>query len=504
MQLAIVHYHFDPGGVTQVVLNHLAALTIDAGDIERVILLCGPRQSALPDSFERFAPLRVDVVTVEALEYGEGDQLTSQLLATLSSVGCPPESTLLHLHNHSLGKNLGMMTAVSQLAGSGYRLLLQVHDFAEDFRPANYAMMLAAIQGNQRALGNLLYPQAPQIHYAVLNRRDGIILAEAGVSAERLHWLPNPVTRPVELSDRATARKLLQQHCSVGLHDHLVIYPVRGIRRKNLGEALLWSTLLPDNTVVGFTLPPANPIERTAYDDWARQENLPVRFGMGTHQGVTYADIISGSDQMLTTSVAEGFGMVFLETWLFDRTLIGRDLSEITYDFRQAGVEFPGLRSSLEVPVGRAGGHRYRSALEALYRHTLEQFKLPFDAGQFSSQMAQRLDGPSIDFAHLTIEEQGNVVSLAKGDSQLREALLELNPHIGSATNIENQLETVCRNKEIVEARFSLGASGQNLRTIYAKCIGSHASDSIEPLPQSSAVLEAFLSLDRFTPVRVE
>ena len=37
------------------------------------------------------------------------------------------------------------------------------------------------------------------------------------------------------------------------------------------------------------------------------------------------------------TSLAEGFGMVFLESWLAECPLLGRDLPEITRDFVEAG-----------------------------------------------------------------------------------------------------------------------------------------------------------------------
>ena len=60
-----------------------------------------------------------------------------------------PDQTLLQLHNHALGKNIGWTSFVPQLAQAGYRTLLQIHDFAEDFRPGNYQALLSGLASDQ-------------------------------------------------------------------------------------------------------------------------------------------------------------------------------------------------------------------------------------------------------------------------------------------------------------------------------------------------------------------
>ena len=69
-----------------------------------------------------------------------------------------------------------------------------------------------------------------------------------------------------------------------------MLYPVRCIRRKNVGEALLCGVISPPNTVVGLTLPPLNPAERGVYDSWkrlSRQLDLPCRFEVGGPEKLT-------------------------------------------------------------------------------------------------------------------------------------------------------------------------------------------------------------------------
>ena len=42
---------------------------------------------------------------------------------------------------------------------------------------------------------------------------------------------------------------------------------------------------------------------------------------------------MASAHRLVTTSVAEGFGLAFLEPWLFGKGLLGRNLPEITVDF---------------------------------------------------------------------------------------------------------------------------------------------------------------------------
>ena len=114
-----------------------------------------------------------------------------------------PSETIVHVHNHSLGKNLAVPAALRHLADKGFALLLQIHDFAEDFRPPNYGRLRASSSSdNAQAIAAWLYPQAPHVHYAVLNDRDLSILQEAGVSGDRVHLLPNAVAPFDHLPDK--------------------------------------------------------------------------------------------------------------------------------------------------------------------------------------------------------------------------------------------------------------------------------------------------------------
>ena len=43
--------------------------------------------------------------------------------------------------------------------------------------------------------------------------------------------------------------------------------------------------------------------------------------------------MVAHAKAIVSTSVAEGFGLGFLEPWIFGKGLCGRDIPEITSDF---------------------------------------------------------------------------------------------------------------------------------------------------------------------------
>ncbi len=313
------------------------------------------------------------------------------------------DETVVHIHNHSLGKNASLPGAISILARLGWGMLLHIHDFAEDFRPDNYQLLVQALApGAPATLPHILYPQGDAIHYAVLNGRDRAILARAGVPAQQLHSLPNPVSIPTELPRRQQARVCLGQHLPISEHDRYVLYPVRGIRRKNLGELLLWGAAYSRSAHFGLTMPPLNPVEMPRYAAWkqlARELQLPVWFEVGLTKGLDYPGNLAAADLALTTSVAEGFGLVFLETWLAGLPLVGRNLPEITADFAAAGVQLNGLSNRVQIPLAWIDHEAFITELRESYARTLAAYHRPWPGDrEFVRNVSQLLTDDLLDF----------------------------------------------------------------------------------------------------------
>ena len=58
-------------------------------------------------------------------------------------------------------------------------------------------------------------------------------------------------------------------------------------------------------------------------------------------------DMYNIADKIITTSYLEGFGLFFIESWFHKRSIIGRDLPQITSDFKSSGIKLEHMYSSL-------------------------------------------------------------------------------------------------------------------------------------------------------------
>lgn len=516
MLIAIVHYHLNRGGVTQVIANHLRALGTQAalGRDMRVLVIHGGSSLGWDDCRRELAGLEHEVQAVPELAYDDAQPrepraLAARLKSLLARAGGTPESAVVHVHNPSLGKNTALAGALAELAAEGWPLLLQIHDFAEDFRPENYQRMRVAWQkAAEPDWAAALYPQAANVHYAVLNQRDARILAAAGVAPARLHVLPNAVGDPSALPPREPVRRKLADRFGVPADRPLLLYPIRGIRRKNLGEVLLWSALADGDWHVGVTLPPLNPVERPSYDRWKASAGslaLKIVFELGGEAGLPYAENLAAADRMLTTSVAEGFGLVFLEAWLVGRMLIGRDLPEITADFRAAGLRLDDLRPRLDVPLEWIGAAEWRSEIERVYGETLARFgrRLP-PPSEFRRQLEELAVEGLVDFGSLTSRHQQQIVQQVVDSDQRRRQLLRLNGWIETALERGRSCaDVVDENAAVVRRVYSLEACGRRLGDLYRAVAGSPRAAGVPPF-HAERVLDEFLGLARFQPIRVE
>lgn len=372
--VVIVHCHYESGGVTQVVQNHVAALHDFARPATefRIVLAGGDRTGGLSES----ARQQVQFWSLPALDYDElhvtsdsptadhrGKSLAKDLMDRMSSSAMTPEDTIIHWHNHSLGKNAAAPHAIAALADQGWTLLLQVHDFAEDQRPENVVYLKEQYDAPEmRQLQQILYPVSDHVAYATLTRGDADIFRAFGLPDDRITVLPNSVRLPAgELPTRDAAMRKLSNAFGIAPESRWILYPVRGIRRKNVGEFLLLCQLLGFATsddagpiIGGLTLKPDTPLERASYERWRRVADKHVTnvvFDAAHHREVSFLDNLAACEAVVSTSVAEGFGMAFLEPWLAGRRVIARNLPGVTADFREAGLKLNQLYDRVDVLV---------------------------------------------------------------------------------------------------------------------------------------------------------
>ncbi|MBK1832770.1 glycosyltransferase [Roseibacillus ishigakijimensis] len=466
MKAALVHYHLRTGGVSKVVANQSQALS--SLGISHRVLSAGPAPKALPH------------LTLPELDYQsepapDSSPLFPRLRAAFArEMGGEPD--LWHLHNATLGKHAGFPGLIRDLAHSGTPFILQLHDFAEDNRPHNYPLLT----------GEHLYPLAPQIHYAFINSRDQRFLKQAGLPESQSHLLPNAV-----VADSAPA-------LSEGNTPALVLYPVRGIRRKNLGEMVLLAALAPPGTRFAISLAPENPRWQAEHDRWvafAKENHLPVLFDVTDRlpprpgKESNFATWVSHATHLVTTSIAEGFGLAYLEPALRGKPLFGRDLPEITSDFRTHGIEPGRFYQHLPIPLSALDHSALKAQLQSRLQENYQNYNFPLSDEDLTAAWAHLTSGNEVDFGALPEDHQETVIQqVLKGQAPYLDSLRQW---LAATLAQEQPTATPAQ----VEA-YSLPRSQEQLASLYHTALTA-PRQAPRWLPKE-AVLGQFLSPTRF------
>lgn len=485
MRIALVHYHLQSGGVTRIICHLQKAL--DSRGIKTVVL------TGKPPAFGFSGAFRV----VPGLQY-EADRpaiAPSELAAAMraaasEALGGKPD--LWHVHNHSLGKSLVLPAALLALAREGEHLLMQIHDFAEDGRPGNYRAMLTHMAGGeQKILSGILYPLADHLHYAVLNNRDYCYLLDAGLDWNHLHHLPNPVDLGEAEAEKPPA---------VRTETPLWLYPTRAIRRKNLGEFLLWSALTPEGARFATTSGPENPAEHLRYNRWKRvaaELGLPVQLEMVGQEGYSFIELLRKASVALTTSVAEGFGMAYLEPWLLGTPVCGRNLPEITGGIQDEGIVLPWSYDRLDIPLDWLGRNRVvAAAREGLQRNLAAYGRSP-GTNDLDRLLSVWLQGDRVDFGRLDEPLQEEVLRrLVRSRCQAdlcRPAALP---------DPDSLLAPLAANRELLRLRYNLTYYGKVIEQVYQRV----AASPVSPLASldGEILLDRFLAPERLSLLRVD
>lgn len=480
MRLAVVHYHLKRGGVTRVIASALESL---GGACDKAVVIAATQP-------EETLPCPVAVVPELAYTEEASPSAAKRLNKAMQAAARPHlggDPDMWHMHNHCLGKNVNFPEALRLLLKDGAtRVLLQIHDFAEDGRPGNYRRQKDPYERGLFAdYATSLFPVAPQIGYAVLNGRDHEILRGAGIPESSLFWLPNAVTGGIdEGAPDSPART-----------PPLMLYPTRGIRRKNLGELLLMSRVYPDFQYA-TTLTPDNPQWRPTHDRWvelAGELGLPVSFGLGERPGASFGELVKAAHSLVTTSVAEGFGLAFLEPWLFGKAVRGRDLPEITTDFKKNGIQLKDLYESWPIPCRLFNENALRERFLRAARSGYAAYgKAVTDTRLLEAWRDLTADG-SLDFGGMDEEAQTEVLrSLDPSRSGA--------PSFPAAVGGGTDPDLVKENTQRIRESYGLASYGRSLMEIYTTL--REASAEVPRAASTDFILKAFLDPRRLRLLR--
>jgi glycosyltransferase involved in cell wall biosynthesis len=348
------------------------------------------------------------------------------------------------------------------------KLIYRFHDFVQQ-RPVNFQNVKKFHHTRFSIVPDwhsVLYPAYPNIKYIAINRNDRWRLIEHGIDEQNIYYIPNPVDQAIIPPDDRTEelREKIIQREKLDPSTHFILYPVRCIRRKNVEEAIFLTKFfnclaegktsrseckLKGKFHLLVSIKSADG-EDTGYAEklaeFVKKYNLPVTIGLedfvslereydphtpGKIRKYGIGDLYRVADFAITTSTLEGFGFMYVEPWIMDKPVIGRNIPVITPDFQAAGMKLDHLYTALLVE-----GQDFKDIGQ--------QRASPDEALQERLSKILKLKDPAYIDRFIEANETTILATLRLFDEKKREKL-------------------ILRNKEIVEKVYSAENIGKKL-----------------------------------------
>ncbi len=460
MKIAFIHYHLKTGGVSTVLKQQIKAIQ---NSCDTFVLTGSDQKSSFP----------IDTVFIPGLGYDSSSQKkplpykVAESIISAISAKFGRKCDVLHVHNPTLAKNTDFLKILSELQRRKINLFLQIHDFAEDGRPKVYF--------SDQYLSDC--------HYGVINSRDYDILLKAGLKKEGLHKIFNMV-KPVTLRNR------------VDYTDNIVLYPIRAIRRKNIGEAILLSLFFKNHEKLSITLPPNSPADFYSYKGWiifVKNKNLNVEFESGLKND--FSNLVLSSRFLITTSISEGFGFSFIEPWCAKKLIWGRKLPDICRDFENNGINLAHLYSKLLVPVEWIGKDNFYQKWKGCILRNCKQLNYDIEKLSIDKIFSQVIKNERIDFGLLDESFQKNIISHIMSSKNEKNELIRLNPYLASVGIVPDKQKLIKNNMKAAVSNYSKDIYKEKLIEIYKKVSNNSVSHSID----KKMLLSCFLDPRHFS-----
>ncbi|MBN2322772.1 MAG: hypothetical protein JXQ30_03485 [Spirochaetes bacterium] len=356
------------------------------------------------------------------------------------------------------------------------RFIYRCHDFVQQ-RPVNFKNVKKFYESRFGIVPHwhsVLYPAFPNIRYIAINRYDRARLFEHGIEEKSVYHIPNSVDRTIVPEDDRGGELggLIKKKEGLDPETRFILYPVRCVRRKNVEEAIFLTelfniisknkNLVKNHGIDGkyhllVSIRPSSENEAAtdassdaAYaarlTEFAKENDLPVTIGIEDMVGLEreydpkakggiarygIGDLYMASELVITTSILEGFGFVYIEPWLLNRAVIGRSIPYVTPDFQASGMKL---------------GHLYTALI--VNRHDYK------DVGSEEADPNGSLE-KRLEFI-LKLKEPGFVERFIESNETMITATIRL-------FDPENRKKVIEKNREVVEDVYSQEAVGRKL-----------------------------------------
>jgi glycosyltransferase involved in cell wall biosynthesis len=245
-------------------------------------------------------------------------------------------------------------------------------------------------------------------------------------------------------------------------------------------------------------LAPTSPSDVVFYKQWkefAASRGLPVKFEAGLKDNVPFQTLLKSAYAIVTTSVAEGFGLAFLEPWIARRSLVGRDLPEMTQGFKREGMDLSTLYPRLQVPLSWVGFEALRRKIESGLSNMMNAYGRAPRPADVDSAIHAATDGDRVDFGRLDEDLQEQVIRRLLDTPSL---VSELKP--SSLLPEGPPGRAIEMNRRIVQREYNSEQYGRRLMDIYRSLLDS----AVVPAGalRTETLLDKFLAPERFYLIR--
>jgi hypothetical protein len=309
------------------------------------------------------------------------------------------------------------------------------------------------------------------------------VLLRAGLEKEGLHRLPNTVN-PHPKTQQIVPTK------------PMVLYPIRAIRRKNIGEAVLLSLFFKNHEFLAITLPPNSSMDIKSYNAWktfVTDYHFKVQFDKGLRDN--FISLMRSARWLITTSITEGFGFSFLEPWLFEKLLWGRKITDICQDFETNGIQLDHLYSRLNVSLDWMNYHQFFQTWKDCIAKVCSLFHVTIDSKRIKNVFDRFTENGNIDFGLLSEGYQKRIITGLISNRGRIEQMCRLNPFLSDPGNVSNADELVKHNQRAILKTYNKVTYRKRLLEIYQKVARSEVKQKIN----KTVLVSAFLNIEEFS-----
>ncbi|MCK5043676.1 glycosyltransferase family 4 protein [Candidatus Pacearchaeota archaeon] len=326
MKILFLHYAFKSDGVTRCVLNNINGLKELSENIS-FVLAGNCFASSIPSDIEkRHIDWNSQDIVSQIHEIAKDADI---IVVENPSVGILPQATLAFKEYAEKNKDK--------------KIIYRVHDLIDD-RPHLF-------ENFKKTFDNFddIYPVSSNVSFLTLTSFDKARLIKKGLN--NVEVLPNSiVVSDLDINREKSfgLRTLFEKKGIVKPGEKILAYPVRIEKRKNMEEAMLLTKILNEggeNYRLVITLPFGEDYKKEL-EILADKHKIPCSIGKASEyisfdkkDEFTIADFYAASDLVISTSVREGFGFVFVEPWLAGTSIIGRAIPSVTEDFQTNGID---------------------------------------------------------------------------------------------------------------------------------------------------------------------